>query len=132
MRLHSDGYYFECKSRQWQKNIMDSKGDQIYNIKTGIDSCKEKEFDLAMDYLPNFLTGLKLSDTSYYRFDDYDTHSFGTHNKLYSWVKVNAKKFGCSYNPNEAIKKELKVFPEDVSWKTREIRDLEDELKIIY
>jgi hypothetical protein len=132
LRLHKDGYYFDCKSRQWQKNVLNSEGEQVYNIKTGIDSCKDKDFDLAMDYLPNFLTGLKLSDAIYYRFDDYDTHTFGTHHKLYSWVKVSAKKFDCGYNPNVAIKKEIKVFPEDVSWKIREIKDLEDELKIIY
>ena len=132
LRLHKDGYYFDCKTDQWQKNVLNSEGDLIHNIKSGIDSCKEKDFDMAMNYLPSFLTGLKLSGTSYYRFNDYDTYTFGTHSKLYSWVKVNAKKFDCTNNPNEAIKKELRVFPEDVSWKAREIKDLKDELKIIY
>lgn len=101
-------------------------------MKEGIQECKDSDFDQAMEYLPNFLAGLKMTSENFYRFVDYDTHTFGTHKKLYSWVKVKAKKYDCSSDPNIQIRKEMRVFPEDISWKTRDLKDIEDEMKIIY
>lgn len=131
-RLHKDGYFFDCRSRSWQKNILDSMGKPIYDMKKDMRDCKDRDLDQAMEYMPNFLTGLKMTNEQFYRFVDYDTHTFGTHKKLYSWVKVKAKKYDCSVDPNLKIRKEMKVFPEDVSWKTRDVKDIEDEMKIIY
>lgn len=131
-RLHKDGFFFDCRSHAWQKNALNTQGKPIYDIKTGMVDCKDRDYDRAMEYLPNFLTGLKNTETSYYKFLDYDTHTFGTHQKLYSWVKVKAKNYDCKADPNFEIKKELKVFPDDVTWKVRAIKDLADELKIIY
>ena len=131
-RLHKDGYYFKCSIQSWSKNNLNNMGKPTYDIKTGLNDCKDKDFDRAMDYLPNFLTGLKTNEPTFYKFVDYDTHTFGTHQKLYSWVKVKSKKYDCNGDPNPEIKKELKVFPDEVSWKTRYIKDIADELKIIY
>ena len=131
-RLHKDGYFFDCKRQSWQKNNLDGMGKPVYDIKTGMVECKDKDYDYAMQYLPSFLTGLKNGEHSFYKFVDYDMHTFGTHQKLYSWVKVKSKVYDCSRDPNIEIKKELKVFPEDVSWKKRNIKDIADELKIIY
>jgi hypothetical protein len=131
-RLHKDGYYFKCSIQSWSKNNLNNVGKPTYDIKTGLHDCKDKDFDRAMDYLPNFLTGLKTNEPTFYKFVDYDTHTFGTHQKLYSWVKVKSKKYDCNGDPNPGIKKELKVFPDEVSWKTRYIKDIADELKIIY
>lgn len=131
-RLHKDGYFFDCRTQGWQKNNLNNVGKPIYDIKTGMVDCKDKDYDRAMDYMPNFLTGLKNSEPTFYKFVDYDTHTFGTHQKIYSWVKVKTKKYDCMGDPNPEIKKELKVFPDEVSWKTRNIKDIADELKIIY
>jgi len=131
-QLNKDGYFFDCRTRSWQKNVLNNQAKPIFNIKEDMDSCKKHDFDLAMEYLPNFLTGLKNGQVDFYKFIDYDTHTFGTHQKLYSWVKVQTKKYDCNADPNPQIKKELKVFPDDVSWKERKIKDIADELKIIY
>ena len=131
-RLHKEGFYYDCRGKSWTKNILNSEGKPVYNLKEGIDLCKDKDFDMAMDYLPNFLTAIKNSEGSFYKFVDYDTSSLGTHQKLYSWVKVKSRTFDCRQDPNPAIKKETKVFPDDVSWKPRYVKDIADELKIIY
>jgi hypothetical protein len=131
-QLNKDGYFFDCRTRSWQKNVLNNRAKPIFNIKQDMDECKDGDFDLAMEYLPNFLTGLKNSESDFYKFVDYDTHSFGTHQKLYSWVKVQTKKYDCTSDPNPQIKKEIKVFPDEVTWKTRKIKDIADELKIIY
>ncbi len=67
-----------------------------------------------------------------YKFVDYDNHSFGTHQKIYSWVKVKSRRFNCTEDPNPKIAKGIKVFPDDVSWKTRHFTDIVNEKKIIY
>ncbi len=131
-RLNHDGYYFDCNQKTWQKNMLKSDGRYTHDLKTELAECKERELDLAMDYMQNFLIGLKASETTYYKFLDYDNHTFGTHKKLYSWVKMRANKFDCSQDPNEAIRKEIRVFPDDISWKERDLKDIEDEMKIIY
>ncbi len=103
----------------------------MHNLPQHIDGCDEKDLDQAMNYLPNFIKGLK-GFPNYYRFIDYDTHAFGTHRKLYSWTKQSSRRYDCSVDPNVAIKRDLELFPEEVSWKERDVVDIEDDLKIIY
>lgn len=130
-RLHREGYYFDCRNKAWQRNVLNEQGKPVNDIRRDIDLCKEAEIDQAMEYLPNFLTGLK-NEKEYFRFIDYDNHPYGTHSKLYSWVKVKNRKFDCGKDPNIEARKSLKVFPEDIKWKERNIKDIADELKIIY
>lgn len=129
-RMNREGFYFDCKSRVWHRNQIDEKGDKVYDIKSEISGCKEKDIDQAMGYLPNYLNGLK-GEKEFYRFVDYDNHSFGSHSKLYSWVKMKAQKFECSNDPNDNIRRGLKISPEDVTWQERHVKDFDEELKII-
>lgn len=131
-RLHKDGHFYDCRTHSWQKNILNSAGEWLFDMKDGFQDCRERDFDQAMEYMPNYLASLKLSESNYYRFVDYDTHSFGTHHKLYSWVKMKSRTFSCSHDPNLDIKKEMRAFPDDVNWKSRDVKDIEDEMKIIY
>lgn len=130
-RLNKDGYYFDCGNKTWHRNHLNAQGLPVYNLKKEISLCSDRDIDTAMTYLPNFLNGLKGSDHSYYRFADYDTHSFGTHRKLYSWLKVKSRKYDCSTDPNIQIRKEINIFPENISWTKREIVDIANKMKII-
>src|SRR5690606_8412676 len=105
---------------------------RIYDLKRGIGECKEEDVDMAMSYLPNFLLGLKTSAPAYYKFIDYDNHVFGTHDKLYSWVRSPRKRFECSSDPNEKILDEMKVSPSEVRWKERALKDSAEARKTIY
>lgn len=130
-RLHREGYFFDCKNKTWQRNVLNEQGQPIFDIKRDIEFCKEKEIDQAMDYMPNFLTGLK-GEKEYYKFIDYDNQTYGTHQKMYSWVKIKNRRFDCKNDPNLIIKKNTRVFPEDITWKERNIKDIADKMKIIY
>lgn len=130
-RLHREGYYYNCEQKTWQRNILDRDGRPVHNIKRDIAKCTDRDIDRAMEYLPNFLSGLK-GEKEYFKFIDYDQHTFGTHKKMYAWVKMKNRKLDCSNDPNEEIQKETKAFPEDAAWKPRYIKDLADEMKIIY
>jgi hypothetical protein len=111
--------------------VPDDSGKPVYDLLKGVERCSERELDQAMDYLPNFLAGLK-GEKEYYKFIDYDNHTFGTHRKLYAWVKVKTHRFACAHDPNVKVLQETKVFPDDVVWKERKIKDIGDQMKIIY
>lgn len=130
-RLHHEGYYFDCRGGTWQRNTLNVSGEQVYDLKEGISQCNEKMIDLAMAYLPNFLTGLK-GEKEYFRFIDYDNLVHGTHSKMYSWVKVKTPSLFCRNNPNTKILKETAVFPEDIQWKKREVNDKVSKEKWVY
>ncbi|WP_408099097.1 hypothetical protein ACJVC5_09310 [Peredibacter sp. HCB2-198] len=129
-RLHREGYFYDCRSKTWKRNTLDAKGELIYDLKTEISECRDSDIDRAMEYLPNFLTGLK-GEKEFYKFLDYDNYTFGTHQKMYSWVKVRSRRLDCGKDPNIEVRKETRVFPEEVSWKVRYNKDTYDN-KIIY
>ena len=111
---------------------MNVNGDPVHFLPDEIDYCSTKDVDMALEYMPNLMNGLKGVMGNYFRFIDYDTHEFGTHRKVYSWTKMSTRKYDCRPDPNTLIKGKLNVIPEDASWKKWEIIDVADELKIIY
>lgn len=129
-RLHREGYYFDCRGRSWQRNTLNDKGEMMYDLKRDIGECRDGDIDRAMEYLPNFLSGLR-GEKEYYKFLEYDNYTFGTHQKMYSWVKVKSRRFDCGKDPNVEVRKETQVFPEEVYWKPRYTKDVYDD-KIIY
>ncbi len=131
-RLHKEGYYFDCRRKAWTENIYNVNGDPVHLILNEIDLCTDKDIDLAMGYMPNLLKSVKSVLGRHYRFIDYDTHEFGTHRKIYSWVQMKNKKFDCRPDPNRMIMDKMSVFPEDVSWKRWDVIDVANEMKIIY
>ncbi len=130
-RLHREGHYFDCKTKTWRQNSLNEHNQLSYDFQKELNQCKEKEIDLAMSSLPNFLSGLK-GERDFYRFIDYDNRTFGTHKKMYSWIKGKSNKYDCSNDPNVEIKKETRLFPEDVFWKTRHVEHMPEAMKIIY
>ncbi len=132
LRLHKEGYYFDCNRKAWAENIYNINGDAVHSIQNEIDQCTDKDLDQAMEYMPNLLKSLRGVMGRYYRFIDYDNHEFGTHRKTYSWVKMNSRKYDCLPDPNAKIREMLNIFPEEVSWKRWDIVDVEKDSKIIY
>ncbi len=132
IRLHKEGYYFDCRKKVWAQNLFNVNGDPVHHLPDEIDFCSDNDVDLAMEYMPNHLKTLKNIMGPNYRFTDYDTHEFGTHRKIYSWVKMDTRKYDCRPDPNSLIRDKLQVFPEDASWKRWETIDVEGDPKIIY
>lgn len=117
-RLHREGYFFDCSHKTWKRNIVDVDGKSAHNLPRDFNKCNIEQFNKAMNYLPNFLRGLK-GEKEYFKFIEYDTHSFGTHQKVYSWVKVPTRKMDCINDPNIKIKENVRIFPEDASWEPK-------------
>jgi hypothetical protein len=130
VRLHREGYYFDCNRRAWQRNLITVHGDKGHELKTRIGECDEKDIDAAMGYLPNFLKTLHTESNHYYRFIDYDNHPHGTHRKLYSWVRIRKPRLDCAEKA-PPVKTREDLYPEDVVWRNWDHVDIEDRLKII-
>ncbi len=118
-RLHHEGYYFDCERGTWHENAWSVDGDTAYKFPRDIKECDERDIDAAMDFLPTFLKSVKLSGKEFYSFIDYDNHPYGSHQKMYSWVKKKVNNFECFNDPNEVMREKIPVFPEEVSWKPR-------------
>jgi hypothetical protein len=132
LRLHKEGHYFDCRRKIWAENVINVNGEPGHKLQDEIDDCSEKDIDSAMEYMPNHIKAMKSGMGYFWRFIDYDTHEFGTHRKIYSWVKMNRRKFDCRPDPNELILDKLTVFPEEASWKRWNIVDVASDMKIIY
>jgi hypothetical protein len=131
-RLHREGYHFDCRKKNWQEKTLNNQGQLISDFVRDIDFCRdESDFDKAMQLLPHFLNSLK-SHKEFFKFIDYDNHTFGTHQKIYSWIKFQTKHFDCKNDPNQEIIKNTQVFPSDINWKNRDTEDMADKMKIIY
>lgn len=130
-RLHREGYYYDCKNHSWKINELNVDGKLTYSLEKNIENCSAKNIDQAMGYLENFINSFKNEDTVY-RFIDYDNHSFGTHKKLYSWVKVQNRKFDCWDNSKNQFLKNIQLVPENKMWKKRYEEDISEKLKVIY
>jgi hypothetical protein len=120
VKLHQEGYYFDCARRAWQGNALSGFGEVVHDIRREFKSCSYSDIKQAFNLLSNFVRNLKDGDRSYYRFIDYDNHQFGTHERLFSWVKLPASKFECSAPLN------FEIFPEDLSWKFPDEIGVED------
>lgn len=132
IRLHKEGSYFDCRRKIWNENLYNVNGEPVHHLPDEIDFCSEKDIDQAMEYMPNHLKSMKGQMGPWFRFIDYDTHEFGTHRKVYSWVKMDNRKFDCRPDPNKLILDKLQTFPEDTSWKRWEVIDVNGDSKIIY
>jgi len=133
-KLHREGYFFDCVHNSWQRNIYDNRGALIYDIKEGIDRCDEADIDSAMTLFPTFLHSLRDNKKDFYRFIDYDNHTYGTHKKLYSWVKISSRRLQCGEDQefNSATLTGVDMFPADVKWMPRKTNDVQTDMKIIY
>jgi hypothetical protein len=121
--LHNEGHYFDCGRKSWTRNTLNNRGELIYNLKDGIYNCSTRDIDFAFNYLGSYLTGLRNSNKFYYRFLDYDSHTHGTHAKVYSWIKYRRFESSCSSKVNEQVIQKSQVMPQDHKWEPRYLRE---------
>jgi len=103
VNLSKIGIEYNCKQNYWDYDGLLKK--------EGFKSCTYGKLDQAMRYAPNVNKNLSSKFQTHYRFITYDNSQYGTHQKLYSWVKNNGKKLNCIHRKN--VKSD--IFPIDVN-----------------
>lgn len=121
--LHSDGHYYDCGRKAWSKNTLSNSGEMVHDLKNEIFNCSTRDIDLAFNYLGPYLMGLRNSHKFYYRFIDYDSHSHGTHAKIYSWIKYRRFESNCSSAVNDQVFQKSQVMPLDHKWEPRDVKE---------
>lgn len=121
--LHSEGHYYDCSRKSWTRNALNNRGELVYNIKDGIYDCSTRDIDQAFNYLGSYLVGLRNSNKFYYRFLDYDSHTHGTHAKIYGWIKYRRFESSCSSKVNEQVMQKSQVMPQDHKWEPRYLQE---------
>ncbi|WP_417336675.1 hypothetical protein [Halobacteriovorax marinus] len=107
------GYIYSCSRKAWMKNPMTSAGTRLYSFNKRMKSCTTSELDMAFDMSINIQSGLSSSFQDHYRFIQYDHGGGGSHQKIYSWVRDKGDGYVC----DQERRRELSIFPQDITWK---------------
>lgn len=117
INLYKIGYYYNCSNGMWGNNPIAPDGSNLYGIYKETLRCKANTIEAAFDRAVFFMRNLQRFEREYYRYISYDDLAFGTHNKLYSFVKVSGKKLGCAEDEFDKYNVSYDIFPEDIRWK---------------
>lgn len=119
--LHDLGYYYECSRGGWVSNPYVEKGKRAISVENIFRACSGSEIDKAFQTSVLFLNNLKDKRRMSYRYIDYDNYPYGTHEKIYGWVKFDNKYLSCNLDKNELFfRDKLNSFPKDIRWKKRQ------------
>lgn len=119
--IHKLGFTFDCNRTVWTQNPYTISGKRMISLNQTFEGCDARKLDFAFEYAPNYLYNLRSKNLKSYRYIDYDGGPYGTHNKIYSWVKTDPRSFQCSDKFKEIVDTE-NTFPEDVNWKRRSLQ----------
>jgi hypothetical protein len=118
--LHDLGYYYDCSRENWVTNPYVAKGKRAVSVENQFRDCTAEDIDRSMQQAVLFLDNLKNKRRKSYRYVDYDNYPFGTHNKIYNWVKFDNKYAACTEDKNNLyFRDKLRSFPKEIKWKKR-------------
>lgn len=125
IKLYELGYYYHCGGKSWQLNAVLANNKLAVPIEEQLVNCSEHDIDFAFKYAVQMLSNLNLKNRKSFRYVDYDRGTFGTHNKLYSWVKSQDRVLSCKNKDNLSKEKvTFLTFPKDIRW--RDIKNLKN------
>ena len=125
-------YIYNCSKREWFKNYRTTEGRWALDQYEELTYCSSQALDAAFDKLPVLFNRImNNANEQFYRYVTYDFYA-GSHEKLYSWVKVSSKRISCAKEPDSLwsriqgmmikegnfISEDEKefIFPSDVQW----------------
>ncbi len=115
MKLYKIGNYYNCANNGWWNNPINKKNERIYNLQEELVGCGPFRLDGGFKRLSQYMSDLQKFNKEYIRYVTYDDLSFGTHDKIYSFVSVPGKKLNCSHSDSE-YNISYQIFPKDVHW----------------
>lgn len=118
--LHDLGYHYECGRGSWVTNPYVAKGKRAISIENEFRGCSGSDIDKAMQLSILYLNNLKDKRRTSYRYITYDNYPFGTHEKIYNWVKYDNKFLTCNKDQNKLFfRDKLRSFPKEVRWQNK-------------
>lgn len=117
-RLHRDGWEYSCATRSWKPENVGATAAMNF-LQNDSGSCGDNAFDAAIESMPSFLENQRRTAGDHWAFLEWDNGVYGTHKKLFSWVKVPARIMSCSSDSNEVLRKKWPTRPEGHTWTRR-------------
>jgi hypothetical protein len=122
--LNKEGYTYDCNKDVWKFNSILPTGKKVVSLSNEFKGCHARNIDKAFSSAAIALQSIRNNSFTSYRFIDYDRGALGTHSKLFSWVPVTNKRYRCAEKKEHFMTQ--KIFPHDIKWKKRELKQLRD------
>lgn len=116
--LYKENYFFDCRKNRWIFNSLKRDGTRIATVENAFKGCSIRKIERSFKKGLVLLNNLRSKAQDSYRFIEYDNSAYGTHQKLFSWVKIPSKRFQCSKGKEFFLK--VNLFPKDVKLKKRD------------
>jgi hypothetical protein len=95
-KLRSLGYAADCERGYWIENpVIGKTKKRRINPKEELKYCSSKALNMVIKQAPRFLSKLQKEYKDSFRFIDYDSEKYGSHKRIYNWVKVSSRVFSC-------------------------------------
>lgn len=116
MQMHDLDYVYRCDANVWEK-ITDMPGN--FKRREYLNKCSDQAIESAIQTAPFTLKKLGLNNIQTQKYVEYDSLKGGTHEKIYSFVRLDPNIIDCEVN----TRKDEEFFPQDVSWKSRVVEE---------
>jgi len=130
VRLHKEGWRFSCSDSVW---LTENEGKEAMEfLKNGTGTCSDRAFDTAMETMPTYLQTNRSKSGDRWTFLEWDNNPYGTHSKLYSWVKVPERQMTCNDDTTDKVRARWLERPEGDTWPKRNQRKRKNGLESEY
>ncbi len=121
VQLHKEGWLYECSQKAWNPY---NKGSQAFDLfLANIPQCLTEELNAGFLNLPQFLRSLRGLSGFKWRFITWDEHEFGSHKKIYRWVRYPDRAMNCERELQKKFNEQSSThFEKDFSWPRKIIK----------
>ncbi len=116
-KIYKLGYYYNCSSKSWSINPVDSRNKRIYDMSKEFKNCSIRKLDDGFGRINQVISEMQKFGKEFVRYVSYDDLAFGSHEKLHSFVSVDGKDINCAEHERDKYNINFKIFPNDIRWR---------------
>ncbi len=128
--LEELGHIYSCKKENWIHNPLLSSGKRQYKLQDKLKRCTYSQLNEGFYFTIITHANIARSNLPSYRFIEYDNSRYGSHEKLYSWIRTEGVRPSCLDEEKNKLNKVNNFFPRDINWRRRN-RKTKHEIKKI-
>ncbi len=115
--MERSGYVYRCSRTAWMRNPINPVTSRpVYDTMKVYKHCSDRQLDSAFESAPVMLAGMSTSGTPFSRFIEYDSGSYGSHQRIFNWARWSGKEYLCRGEEKEKVSSLKDVFPTDIVW----------------
>lgn len=116
--MENAGYIYQCTRLVWKRNLVNPfSGKRSIDPSKNFNHCTDSGLDYAFEMAPVMLKGISTSGRSYSKFIEYDSESYGGHQRVFSWTRWTGKEYQCLDDKGDKVTSVKGLFPSDIVWR---------------